>query len=179
GMPLAIVTAEDNKSQQCNEVSDKTEAYWKRMQEWGEVTPKVNPNDIVFFGVRDTEPPEDYLLEHHGIRNYPVAEVRYRGLDTCVQEALEQLKACDLIYLSFDVDSMDADLVSHGTGTPVSLGFTPEEAFEILRGIIQSDKVRCFEMVEVNPTLDEHRNRMAETAFEILDRTTELIQSKL
>jgi arginase len=36
---------------------------------------------------------------------------------------------------------------------------------------MQSNKVCCFEMVEINPTLDKE-NLMAENAFEILLRAT-------
>ena len=93
-----------------------------------------------------------------------------------VNEALELLSHCDLIYISFDVDSMDPDMVSYGTGTPVPGGYSPEEAKEIIEGLIQkSKKVICFEMVEVNPILDNKANKMAETAFEILESATNLL----
>jgi arginase len=41
-----------------------------------------------------------------------------------------------------------------------------------LEGIVASKKVVCFEMVEINPLLDTKGNKMAETAFEILDGVT-------
>jgi len=179
GMPLAISLAEDNPEHQLNDVTGETAEYWNKLKGWGGISPKIAPEDLIFFGVRDTETPEDYLMEERGIRNYTVAEVRYRGLDMCIQESLEQLAACDHIYISFDVDSMDADLVSHGTGTPVSKGFDPDEAKAILAGLIASQKVVGFEMVEINPTLDERKNRMAETAFSILEEITEQITTQL
>jgi arginase len=105
-----------------------------------------------------------------------VEEVRYRGLPTCVDEALGLLSQCDVIYISFDVDSMDCDLISTGTGTPVSKGFDQQEIIEIIQTIINSKKVVCLEIVEINPLLDNKGNRMAEAAFEILEQITPAIQ---
>ncbi len=83
-----------------------------------------------------------------------------------------------MIYVSFDVDSMDSELISDGTGTPVPKGFLPQEIVMILEEIIRSGKVVCFEIVEVNPLLDNKGNKMAEVAFDILERITPLIELK-
>ena len=106
------------------------------------------------------------------IKNYKVAEVRYRGIDTCVNETLDRLSDCDMIYISFDVDSMDCDMVSYGTGTPVPKGFDPQEIKAIINRIVESGKVVCLEFVEINPLLDLKGNKMAETAFEVLNDVT-------
>lgn len=74
------------------------------------------------------------------------------------------------MYISFDVDSMDAQLVSEGTGTPVAKGFTPEEIEGIIMQLYTSNKVVCTELTEINPLLDKQGNKMAETAFEILEK---------
>ncbi|MFT4778829.1 MAG: arginase [Flavobacteriales bacterium] len=70
---------------------------------------------------------------------------------------------------------MDPAVVSHGTGTPVPHGFTPNEAVSMIKLIFERLPVCCFEMVEINPTLDEKGNKMAEVAFEILEQVTEFI----
>ena len=114
-----------------------------------------------------------------GIKNYMVAEVRFRGLKTCVNEALERLSNCDVIYISFDVDSMDCDMVSYGTGTPVPKGFDQFEIIEIINQLIESKKVVCIEFVEINPLLDLKGNKMAETAFEVLEKITDKITDEL
>ena len=74
------------------------------------------------------------------IKNFKVDEIRYKGLETCVTEALTQLTNCDMIYISFDVDSMDCDLISYGTGTPVPKGFDQYEVIAIINQIIESKK---------------------------------------
>lgn len=176
GMPLAAALADDNLDRKINEVSDETYSNWEAMKNIGGIAPKILHDDVVYFGVRDTEEPEDYAIEKNGIKNYMVHEVRYRGMQTCIDEALERLKSCDIIYISFDVDSMDCDLISKGTGTPVSKGFDQQEIIEIINGIIKSGKVACVELVEVNPCLDNKGNVMAETAFEVLSAITKTIE---
>jgi arginase len=145
------------------------------MKSIGVKAPKIKAENLIYFGVRDTEEAEDKQIEKLKIRNYMVDEVRFRGLQTCVDEALSKLANCDLIYISFDVDSMDCDMISYGTGTPVPRGFDQHEVIAIINQIIASKKVVCLEVVEVNPLLDTKGNKMAETAFEVLEKVTETI----
>ncbi|WP_303506714.1 arginase [Tenacibaculum sp. 1_MG-2023] len=177
GMPLSAAISDDNLDCQINDVDRETSELWERMKNIGTSGQKVLPEDIVFFGVRDTEEPEDKQMEKYGIKNYMVAEVRYRGLDVCVNEALEKLSNCDVIYVSFDVDSMDCDMISYGTGTPVPKGFDQYEIINLINGLLASKKVACLEFVEVNPLLDLRGNKMAETAFEVLEEVTKKVKS--
>lgn len=176
GMPLAAALGENNLDRQINNLVDDTNTAWEGLKNIGGINPKIKHEDVVYFGVRDTEEPEDYLMEKHNIKNYKVEEVRYRGMDVCMAEALDKLKHCDLIYISFDVDSMDCDLISKGTGTPVSKGFDQYEVMEIIKAVIETGKVACFEVVEVNPTLDNKGNVMAEVAFDVIDEVTNSIE---
>ncbi len=176
GMPLAAALAEDNLDCKINKVFEETQKYWEACKNIGCDGAKVKAEDVVYFGVRDTEESEDKQIEKLEIKNYMVHEIRYRGLKTCVDEALKKLADCDLIYISFDVDSMDCDLISYGTGTPVSKGFDQYEVIEIINQITASQKVAAIEFVEINPLLDLKGNKMAETAFEVLDAVTESLK---
>jgi arginase len=177
GMPLAAAMAMDNTHLQINKVSKKTTSLWEGMKTIGNEQTKLNPNDLVYFGVRDTEQPEDQIIAEKGVKNYMVAEMRYRGFETCLEEAVARLANCDVIYISFDVDSMDCDYISHGTGTPVSKGFDEQEIIQIINTFIKTNKTVAFEVVEINPLLDEKGNKMAETAFYVLDEITKTIES--
>ena len=177
GMPLAATIADDNLDCQINDVSRETSEFWEQMKNIGVPGQKVTPENIVSYGVRDTEEPEDKQIEKYGIKNYKVAEVRYRGIEACVNETLEKLSNCDVIYISFDVDAMDCDMISYGTGTPVPKGFDQYEVIEIIKGLLVSKKVACVEFVEVNPLLDLKGNKMAETAFEVLEEITKTIEN--
>jgi len=44
--------------------------------------------------------------------------------------------------------------------------------------LLANEKVCCFEVTEVNPTLDEKCNLMAETVFRVLEKATVVIESK-
>jgi len=172
GMPLAVSLGIDNPEAQRNEIDEETLYFWNELKDMGGINPKLAPEDIVFVAVRDVEPEEAYLMKKHQMRNFTVDEVRTKGAFQIVDDILEQLDHCDLIYLSFDVDSLDSDLISHGTGTPVPNGLNEQEATDIIKGLLACKKLACFEVVEVNPTLDEKKNVMAETAFRILEKGT-------
>lgn len=178
GMPLAICLGIDNLEKKRNEIPQEIADHWHRLKHMGNVYPKIEANDLVFIALRDTEEEEDFLTNRLGIRNFAVAEVREKGTKKTVEEVLAYLHNCDMIYISFDVDSMDCDLVSRGTGTPVPNGLSEEEATDIVCGLVSDPKTCCLEVTEINPTLDDKRNTMAETAFRILDRATNIVKNR-
>ena len=96
-------------------------------------------------------------------------ELRTKGAENVVRAVLRYLSDCTDIYVSFDVDSLDAG-ISKGTGTPVSNGLREREAEDLISKFMQNRKICCFEVTEVNPTLDKE-NLMAEIAFNILQRS--------
>lgn len=170
GMPIAMVLDEDNNESKINTLDQETVNYWFQLKNVANICPKITYRDLVYIAVRDTEIPEEFLVKKNNVKNFTTAEIRKRGVERVAIDALQYLDHCDMIYVSFDVDSMDA-AISKGTGTPVANGITEREAGNLVARLMTSDKVCCFEMVEVNPTLDKE-NLMAENAFEILVRVT-------
>ena len=137
---------------------------------------KIYPEDIVYISVRDLEKPENYLVNKYGMGFITTEEVKKLGAVKAAEDALKMLDHCDLIYVSFDVDSIDSRF-STGTGTPVPNGLTVEEAKALNVELAKSPKLCAWEIVEINPTLDTE-NRMAESAFEILEATARSIVSR-
>jgi arginase len=170
GMPLAVVLDEDNTDSKINKPDQETLNYWFQLKNVANISPKIKYSDLVFIALRDAELPEQYLLSKHKVKNFPTLEIRKRGVERVAIDALKYLDQCDMIYVSFDVDALDAS-ISKGTGTPVPNGITEREAGNLVSRLMSNEKVCCFEMVEVNPTLDKE-NLMAENAFEILLRAT-------
>ncbi len=170
GMPLSCVLAEDNKDRQQNKPDDETVEYWDKLKTLGGISPKIQYNDLVFIALRDYEPPEEFLIKKNKIRIFSLQEIRKKAVERVAIDSLNYLDHCDIIYVSFDVDSMDSR-ISSGTGTPVPNGITEKEAGNLIYYIMRSKKIVCFEMVEINPTLDKE-NLMAENAFEILQKAT-------
>ncbi|MEL6533766.1 MAG: arginase [Bacteroidota bacterium] len=176
GMPLAMVLTEDNLDNKRNEPKTETLAYWEKIKGLVHEGPKINGSDIVFVSVRDQEPEEQALMDKYGMRNITRDEVQRMGVAQVAKEALNRLADCDIIYVSFDVDSMDTT-VSVGTGTPVPDGISDAEAKELNKLLVQDPKVICWEVVEVNPTLDT-KNKMGEVAFDILDATVHAMEAR-
>ncbi|MES2515794.1 MAG: arginase [Bacteroidota bacterium] len=170
GMPIACVLGEDNKERQQNKPDDETVEYWEKLKGMGGITPKIHYNDLVYIALRDFEPQEDFLIKKNKVRVFNLQEIRKKAVERVAIESLNYLDHCDIIYVSFDVDSMDSR-ISSGTGTPVPNGITEKEAGNLIYYIMRSKKIVCFEMVEINPTLDKE-NLMAENAFEILQKAT-------
>ncbi len=169
GMPLATALNQDNLESQVNEVNEETIKLWNELKSVGDIKPKIYPHDLVYIGVRDTEEQEDAIMSRLNIKNFTVEKVRQEGVTSVMSQINEKLADCDIIYVSFDVDSMDPDLTSYGTGTPVKNGLTPQEAQQILVHLMENPKTICLEIVEVNPCLDNKLNKMAEVAFELLE----------
>jgi len=169
GMPLSTALNEDNLPCKINEVEAESIELWNQLKNTGVAGPKLEAKDLVFIAVRDTEPEENALMARLNIKNYTVAEVNSEGTEAVANSVLHRLKDCDLIYISFDVDSMDPKATSYGTGTPVKNGLMPKQARELLTHLTLSSKTVCVEFVEVNPCLDEKLNRMGEVAFELIE----------
>jgi len=170
GMPLAAAMNMDNIAAKINEPGEITAQQWNELKNIGITGSKIIPAHLVYFGLRDFETAEKQIIDQYEILYFEVEETREKGLEFCIQKAMMRLENCDQIYISFDVDSLDCDRVSYGTGTPVPIGFSSVEIKELLARLIATKKVCCVEFTEVNPLLDNKGNKMAETAFEILDQ---------
>jgi len=170
GMPLAAALNMDHIESKINEPSNATISQWDILKNISISGPKVFSSDLIYFGLRDYESAEKNIIDELGIQFYKVEEIRQKGLLHCVNGAIQQLNTCDQIYISFDVDSMDCDTVSYGTGTPVPVGFSSEEITQIIEQFLLTGKVCCIEFAEINPLLDNKGNKMAETAFQVLNQ---------
>ncbi|MFM7007226.1 MAG: arginase [Flavobacteriales bacterium] len=164
GMPIAAALGLDHKHLAKNEPDAATSTHWNKLK-----SNAFLPQDLIYIGVRDTEAEEDAILQELNLRNYAVSELRQKGLNNCLAEMQMQLSACDLIYVSFDVDSIDPEETSFGTGTPVANGLLFAEANAILAHFAKDPRLCALEIVEVNPCLDDQKNKMAEHALELIE----------
>lgn len=173
GMPLAAAIGEDNLDCKVHELDEKTISSWKQLKSIGKISPKILPEDIVLISLRDFEKEEKYIIEKYGIKVITTSEIRRNGAENISRKVLRYLSDCTDIYVSFDVDSLDSS-ISKGTGTPVSNGLREREAEDLISKFMQNRKICCFEITEVNPTLDKE-NTMAEIAFNILQRSVNIL----
>ena len=177
GMPLATALQEDNIACKSNEPHQDVIRMWEDLKNFGSEGASFQVDDLVFIGVRDTEKQEEAIMERLKITNHTVDEVREKGKDEILRLSLEQLSECDILYVSFDVDCMDPDITSHGTGTPVDNGLTVEEAKYFLTKLSKQEKLACMEFVEVNPCLDEKNNTMAEVTFDLIEAVVQEMEN--
>jgi arginase len=172
GMPVATALGVDNLDCKKNEVDAEVISMWDNLK-----SNALKPENLFYVAVRDTEKEENFLIEKLEIKNFTVEEVRKSGATELIKILEHKFKDVDYLYVSFDVDSMDPELTSHGTGTPVPNGLTPEEAKELLNGVCQFEKLVALEIVEVNPCLDEKKNKMAEITFELIESLVQTLEN--
>ncbi|CCB92005.1 Arginase [Waddlia chondrophila 2032/99] len=165
-MPVAIALSEDNHLKKKNKPDSETIVLWEKIKEIGGPNRNIQPSDLVYLTVRDKDPQEEFLMRKYNLKNYPLEDIRGKGIEEVISEILRRLRHCDVIYLSFDVNSMNSP-ISQGTDTPAANGLTKKEAENLLLGFCASPKVRCLEFAEVNPLLDQ-QNQMAETIFHMI-----------
>jgi arginase len=170
---MAISISEDNLDCAVHDIDENTSKQWNFLKGIGKIAPKVLPEDVVFISLRDFEKEERYLIEKYDMKVVSTKEVRNKGAENVVRSVLRYLADCTDIYISFDVDSLDSS-ISKGTGTPVGNGLREREAEDLISKFMQNRKVCCFEITEVNPTLDKE-NLMAEIAFNILQRSVNVL----
>ena len=173
GMALAAAINEDNVDCAVHDLDDETIKYWNVLKNIGKIAPKVSPEDVVLISLRDFEKEEKYIIEKYGMKVITTNEVRRKGPENVVRSVIRYLADCTDIYISFDVDSLDSS-ISKGTGTPVNNGLREREVEDLISKFMQNRKICCFEITEVNPTLDKE-NLMSEIAFNILQRSVNVL----
>lgn len=177
GMPLATALAEDNVEMVLNEPDAETVQKWDQLKNIGDIQPKLSSNDLVFVGVRDAEAAEQSIIDRYSIPNFTTADLVRKGVDDIAVKILDHLKECDVLYISFDVDSMDME-ISKGTGTPVKDGLSKHQAIELIKKLVADSRVKMFEVVEVNPLLDKKGNLMAEMALESIQEVIKVVEER-
>ncbi|WP_164518170.1 arginase [Pseudoalteromonas rubra] len=164
GMPVAAAAGKDHIHRAINTLDANTITLWNRTKEiCGQ---SIELNNLVYIGIRDLEQEEWDILEEEKIKYYSASEVNTQGARDTALDTLSYLSDCDILYVSFDIDSLDSEYVP-GTGTPVDGGLRTEQAKEILSIIHESNKVKLFEVVEINPLLDD-KNETAKCIADIL-----------
>lgn len=133
----------------------------------------VEGRHVIIIGARDISHFEQELIERHGIRVFPVAEIDQIGIPNVAEETLALLKDTSSIHLSIDADVFDTALAP-GVGTPVAGGLSYREGQTLLHLLAQSSNITGIELVEVNPMLD----RSSLTATAMTDLIVAFFQSR-
>jgi arginase len=129
-------------------------------------SPKVQPENCVLVGVRDVDSIERENIRKAGIEVFTMRDIDERGMRTVIEEALRMAgRGTAGYHVSLDMDWIDPE-DAPGVGTPVRGGATYREAHLAMEIIADHGRMLSFEIVEVNPVIDEH-NRTAVLAVEL------------
>jgi arginase len=128
--------------------------------------PKIAPENCVLVGIRDVDIHEKENVRRAGIQVYTMRDIDERGMRTVMEEALRHAgRGTAGYHVSLDMDWLDPE-DAPGVGTPVEGGATYREGHLAMEIIADHGRMLSFEIVEVNPVLDE-RNQTAELAVEL------------
>lgn len=114
----------------------------------------LRSEDLVYIGIRDLEAAEWQVLEQLNIRHWTAAQLDQFGAVVVACNTLLHLAEVDFIYLSFDIDALDAS-IAMATGTPVTAGLTEQQVQTLLQFFLADQRVKLFEVTEYAPALDE------------------------
>src|SRR3954468_21562216 len=129
-------------------------------------SPKVAPENCVLVGIRDIDSIEKENVRRAGVEVYTMRDIDERGMRTVMEEALRAAgRGTAGYHVSLDMDWIDPE-DAPGVGTPVRGGATYREAHLAMEIIADHGRMTSFEIVEVNPVIDEH-NRTADLAVEL------------
>jgi arginase len=132
-------------------------------------SPKLNPKYLAHVGARDVDEGERMQIEKLELRDnfFTMSDIDKRGMAECVEAAVAIASQASGGYaVTFDVDMIDPRFAP-GSGTLVRGGTTYREAHLALEIIAEHGGMRSFEIVEVNPLLDQS-NITVELACELI-----------
>src|SRR5215472_853903 len=129
-------------------------------------SPKIQPENCVLVGIRDVDAHEKENIRKSGIEVFTMRDIDERGMRAVMEEALRMAgRGTAGYHVSLDMDWIDRE-DAPGVGTPVWGGATYREAHLAMEIIADHGRMLSFEIVEVNPVIDEH-NQTADLAVEL------------
>ena len=129
-------------------------------------SPKVRPENCVLVGIRDVDAHEKENIRQAGVEVFTMRDIDERGMRAVMEEALRMAgRGTAGYHISLDMDWIDPE-DAPGVGTPVWGGATYREAHLAMEIIADHGRMMSFEIVEVNPVIDEH-NQTADLAVEL------------
>ena len=116
---------------------------------------KVDPSKVFLICQRDLDPGEVDMIKEYNINYWSSADIRERGMDVIMKEVVARMEKVGVnnFHLSFDIDSMDANLVP-GTGTPVYDGINVHDTEYMLQQLFKTGKIKAMDFSEYNPGLE-------------------------
>ncbi|MBC9986321.1 MULTISPECIES: arginase [Haloferax] len=126
----------------------------------------LKEENVAIVGLRSVDDAEAEAIRDSDVTVYTMSDIDERGVTAVTNDALDvATDGTDGVHVSLDLDWLDPR-EAPGVGTPVRGGVTYREAHAAMELVARSEAMRSFELVEVNPILDEH-NETATLATEL------------
>lgn len=132
-------------------------------------SPKLQSKYFAHVGGRDFDQGEKERIYELGLRDhfFTMSDIDERGMLACVKDAIAIASKASAGYaVTFDIDMIDPRFAP-GSGTLVRGGTTYREAHLALETVAADGGMVSFELVEVNPLLDQS-NITVELASELI-----------
>ena len=147
-------------------VSDILDTLGFRNQAMHQRLRPLDADNCVIVGVRDIDAIEKENIRKAGVEVFTMRDIDERGMRAVIEETLRMAgRGTAGYHVSLDMDWIDPE-DAPGVGTPVRGGATYREAHLAMEIIADHGRMLSFEIVEVNPVIDEH-NRTADLAVEL------------
>lgn len=118
--------------------------------------PKLKPEHICLIGVRSYDPGEKDLLNKLNVRIFYMNEVKQRGLDVIMDEAIQHVTKNTIGYgITIDIDCMDPK-DAPGTGVKEPGGIAANDLYKALTKVANDPRLIGTEIAEFDPHHDQN-----------------------
>lgn len=142
-------------------------------------TPKLNPRNLVYMGLRSVDEPEEEILQSldkKGMLRFTADYIRKNSIESVIEIITERYTTINgkkpNIHISLDIDSIDPEYCP-ATGTAVEDGIHPMDVVKVIRWANETTaNQKChLDLTEVNPELADLEG--AAKTFRVVDQILE------
>lgn len=115
----------------------------------------TKPSHAIQLGIRSSGKPQSHWESTFGVRQVWAKDIKQNGIASYTNEAIAHLKSegIEEIYISFDIDALDASIAG-ATGTPEPDGLSLEEALESIGLFTEAFSLTGADLCEVAPLVN-------------------------
>lgn len=120
---------------------------------------KLNPNNLIYFGIRNYEDEEMEYIKSNNISYYEFDYIKNVNIEVCLKELIYSIKT-KYVHISFDVDSFDSNEFCATNVKKDSIycskgGLSINEGITCFTYLLSNLNVCSIDIVEYNPLLDD------------------------
>lgn len=116
------------------------------------------PGHAIQLGIRSSGKDKTHWQQTFGVQQYWASEIKAQTIETVVDSIKQYLQqeAIDELYISFDIDALDA-AVAASTGTPEPDGLSLDECLYAITELSQTVPLSGADLVEVAPMIGDQQ----------------------